>query len=156
MKLSNETLQLLKNFASINTNIVFKEGDVVSTISNAKNISRLQGLQSRPIDEKIFSYSVLDFGQYFEIENADIRIEPIEIVMDEFGCGEASLAREFAYIGDSPNDAPMFRAFELSVGVASVADYGDLLEHAPRYVTESDGGAGFAEVVAHLTRGVTR
>ena len=67
------------------------------------------------------------------------------------------LAREACvYVGDSPNDAPMFRAFELSVGVASVADYGDLLEHAPRYVTESDGGAGFAEVVAHLTRSVTK
>lgn len=38
MKFSNETLGLLKNFASINTNIIFKQGDVVSTISNAKNI----------------------------------------------------------------------------------------------------------------------
>jgi hypothetical protein len=28
---------------------------------------------------------VLDFGQYFEIENADKRIEPIEIVLNEFG-----------------------------------------------------------------------
>ena len=66
------------------------------------------------------------------------------------------LARKVCvYVGDSPNDAPMFRAFELSIGVASVADYGDLLEHVPRYVTESDGGAGFAEVVAHLTCGVT-
>lgn len=38
MKFSSETLALLKNFASINTNIVFKQGDVVSTISNLKNI----------------------------------------------------------------------------------------------------------------------
>lgn len=38
MKLSAETLSILKNFASINTNIVFKQGDTVSTISNAKNI----------------------------------------------------------------------------------------------------------------------
>lgn len=38
MKFNNETLGLLKNFASINTNIIFKQGDVVSTISNAKNI----------------------------------------------------------------------------------------------------------------------
>jgi hypothetical protein len=38
MKFSNETLGLLKNFASINTNIVFKQGDAVSTISNAKNV----------------------------------------------------------------------------------------------------------------------
>lgn len=38
MKFSGETLSLLKNFASINTNIVFKPGDNISTISNAKNI----------------------------------------------------------------------------------------------------------------------
>lgn len=38
MKFSNETLTLLKNFASINPNIIFKQGDVVSTISNLKNI----------------------------------------------------------------------------------------------------------------------
>lgn len=38
MKISGETLQLLKNFASINTNILFRPGTTVSTISNAKNI----------------------------------------------------------------------------------------------------------------------
>ena len=38
MKISGETLTILKNFASINTNIVFKPGDIVSTISSAKNI----------------------------------------------------------------------------------------------------------------------
>ena len=38
MKFSSETLSLLKNFASINQNIVFKQGDVVSTISNGKSV----------------------------------------------------------------------------------------------------------------------
>lgn len=38
MKFSSDTLSLLKNFASINTNIVFKPGDNIATISNAKNI----------------------------------------------------------------------------------------------------------------------
>jgi hypothetical protein len=38
MKFSSETISTLKNFASINTNIVFKAGDQVSTISSAKNI----------------------------------------------------------------------------------------------------------------------
>lgn len=38
MKFSSDTLSLLKNFASINTNIIFKQGDNVATISNAKNI----------------------------------------------------------------------------------------------------------------------
>lgn len=38
MKISNETLGVLKNFASINTNIMFRPGTEVRTISNAKNI----------------------------------------------------------------------------------------------------------------------
>lgn len=38
MKFSNETLSILKNFSSINTNIVFRPGSEISTISNAKNI----------------------------------------------------------------------------------------------------------------------
>lgn len=38
MKFCSETLFLLKNFAAINTNIVFKPGDGIATISNAKNI----------------------------------------------------------------------------------------------------------------------
>jgi hypothetical protein len=38
MKIGNETLQLLKNFASINTNIVFKPGNNIATISTGRNI----------------------------------------------------------------------------------------------------------------------
>lgn len=36
--LSEETLSILKNFSSINSNIVINSGNTVSTISNAKNI----------------------------------------------------------------------------------------------------------------------
>ena len=38
MKLSNETVELLKNFASINQGLVFKEGNKLRTISILKNI----------------------------------------------------------------------------------------------------------------------
>jgi hypothetical protein len=38
MKLSEETLLVLKNFASINSNIVFRSGNVLKTMSEAKNI----------------------------------------------------------------------------------------------------------------------
>lgn len=38
MKLSSETLAVLKNFASINSNIVFRGGNTVKTMSEAKNI----------------------------------------------------------------------------------------------------------------------
>lgn len=38
MKISNETLVILKNFASINSSMVFKPGDIISTISGGRNI----------------------------------------------------------------------------------------------------------------------
>ena len=38
MKLSKETLDTLKNFATINTNILVREGGTLSTISTGKNI----------------------------------------------------------------------------------------------------------------------
>ena len=37
-KISNETLEVLKNFASINSNILVKEGNVLTTISPVKNV----------------------------------------------------------------------------------------------------------------------
>ena len=38
MKLSEKTTNILKNFSNINTSILFKEGNVLRTISNMKNI----------------------------------------------------------------------------------------------------------------------
>jgi HAD superfamily hydrolase (TIGR01484 family) len=60
------------------------------------------------------------------------------------------LRREFAFAGDSPNDAPMFSYFDNSVGVANVAHFSGQLEAEPNYVTRGASGAGFAELVAFL------
>lgn len=38
MKLSKETLEILKNFASINSNILINPGDVITTVSPVKNV----------------------------------------------------------------------------------------------------------------------
>ncbi|MBN1241984.1 MAG: HAD-IIB family hydrolase [Spirochaetales bacterium] len=59
-------------------------------------------------------------------------------------------AASVLYVGDSPNDEPMFRRFPLSVGVANVRKYVDDLEHHPKYVTNASHGAGFAELVAKI------
>jgi HAD superfamily hydrolase (TIGR01484 family) len=55
-----------------------------------------------------------------------------------------------AYCGDSPNDAPMFGYFPLSIGVANVRRFQDRMEHLPSYVTEEEGGAGFAGFASRL------
>ena len=38
MELTEKTLDVLKNYASINSNIVINEGNVVKTVSEAKNV----------------------------------------------------------------------------------------------------------------------
>jgi len=52
---------------------------------------------------------------------------------------------QIAYLGDSPNDAPLFGAVPLSVGVANVAPFLADIAAPPAYITQGAGGAGFAE-----------
>ena len=54
---------------------------------------------------------------------------------------------ECIYIGDSPNDAPMFKVFPLSVGVSSVKEYTDFMSDFPSYITNNDANQGFEELV---------
>ena len=57
------------------------------------------------------------------------------------------------FIGDSPNDAPMFGFFPVSVGVANVRDFEDRLPARPAYVTRARGGDGFAEMAERVLAG---
>jgi hypothetical protein len=57
---------------------------------------------------------------------------------------------ECVFVGDSPNDAPMFAFFPHSVGVANVSEFGESLSAFPAYVTEGRSGAGFVEVADAL------
>jgi len=54
------------------------------------------------------------------------------------------------YVGDSPNDAPMFGFFPHTVGVANVLYFTDQLEYQPAWVTDKEGGDGFAELAEYL------
>jgi len=65
---------------------------------------------------------------------------------------DAERAR-FAFVGDSPNDASMFEFFPISIGVANVRRFTGRLEMAPKYVTERECGAGFAELADFLLAG---
>ncbi len=54
------------------------------------------------------------------------------------------------FVGDSPNDAPMFAFFPNACGVAGVRDHVGRLEAEPAYVTKGGGGRGFVEVAERL------
>lgn len=60
---------------------------------------------------------------------------------------------ETLFIGDSPNDQPMFARFPHSVGVANVRRFLAQLEHPPAWVTQRPGAWGFCEMVDVLLSG---
>ena len=56
------------------------------------------------------------------------------------------IEEEAIFIGDSPNDEPMFRRFALSAAVSNITKFADKLEFLPKYIAKSEGGFGFAEI----------
>jgi HAD superfamily hydrolase (TIGR01484 family) len=56
----------------------------------------------------------------------------------------------WVYIGDSSNDQLMFERFQHSVGVANIARFLPVLDHRPRYLSQHERGAGFAELAQLL------
>ena len=56
--LSKNTLDVLKNFSTINSSIVFRKGSTVRTISNAENIlAKFTGEEVFPVDFAIYDLS---------------------------------------------------------------------------------------------------
>jgi len=56
----------------------------------------------------------------------------------------------FVFVGDSPNDAPMFGFFPNSVGVANVRPFLDRIATPPCYITHGEAGNGFVELTEFL------
>ncbi|MDQ3368237.1 MAG: Cof-type HAD-IIB family hydrolase [Myxococcota bacterium] len=56
----------------------------------------------------------------------------------------------YVFVGDALNDAPMFRGFPNSVGVANIRHWWDELTHKPAYLTERAEGAGLRELITHV------
>jgi HAD superfamily hydrolase (TIGR01484 family) len=69
---------------------------------------------------------------------------------ESFGIDVDAERDRWVFVGDSPNDAPMFGFFPHAVGVANVRDFAGRMDALPRYVTASRGAAGFAELAAAL------
>jgi HAD superfamily hydrolase (TIGR01484 family) len=75
------------------------------------------------------------------------------LLREAFGIDLDAERARFIFIGDSPNDAPMFDFFPNSIGVANVRRFAGRLVAEPKYVTERESGAGFAELADFLLAG---
>lgn len=76
----------------------------------------------------------------------------LRLLEECFSMRAAYAKNAVAYVGDSPNDAPMFGYFPWSIGVANIKPLVELMEHLPAFVTEAEGGQGFAEFSALLLK----
>ena len=57
---------------------------------------------------------------------------------------------EVVFVGDSPNDEPMFARFPLSFAVANIRRYEGLIKQFPAFIATQEGGEGFAEIAERL------
>ncbi len=88
------------------------------------------------------------FGNYDKLSMAGIclkNVANLDITTDN---------DRIVFLGDSPNDSPMFAHFRNSVGVANVADF--TMETPPNWITASPSGEGFCEFVDLLLKARSR
>jgi hypothetical protein len=66
------------------------------------------------------------------------------LLQEQFGIDAEAERDRLAYVGDSPNDEPMFAFFPNSFAVANIAAFAEGLAHKPAYVlTSAAEGRGF-------------
>ena len=54
--------------------------------------------------------------------------------------------KEVVFVGDSPNDEPMFESFPLACAVANIQRYGKYITNFPAFTASKECGDGFAEI----------
>jgi hypothetical protein len=104
-----------------------------------KSIFESHGAQARISSIHVNAW----FGQYNKLSMSSL------FLRDRLGLDidDPAQNRTAVFCGDSPNDEPMFAAFENSIGVANVTEYLADMTSLPRYVTNAHSAAGFVEAV---------
>jgi len=91
MKLTNETINVLKNFSTINQNLVIKEGSSISTMSAMKNI-----IAKATVEEKFEKeFAIYDLNEFLSalslFTNPNLDFNDDYVVMTEDGSNGKSL-----------------------------------------------------------------
>jgi 3-deoxy-D-manno-octulosonate 8-phosphate phosphatase KdsC-like HAD superfamily phosphatase len=84
------------------------------------------------------------FGEYDKLSMTERCLKEI------FGIDIHTQNDTIMFVGDSPNDAPMFAFFDHSVGVANVKDFE--LATPPTWITKGRDASGFKELADTLLK----
>ena len=116
---------------------------------SAKEVDKIVGcFEKAGAHAKVSSIHVNGwFGNYDKLTMTKLLFE--EVYQENLD----DIKSDVIFVGDSPNDAPMFAYFPNSVGVANVLQFEDRLTSKPAWVTRMKGGYGFSEMVGGLLEG---
>jgi hypothetical protein len=136
--------QLARDSAGRETDIAVDHSEFThlpqDAIDRVVEIMRTAGMQATVSSIHINGW----YGTHDKLEGARW------IVRELFGRKLDDEIDHWVYVGDSTNDVLMFEHFPLSVGVANIRRFETQLSHAPRWITPSERGAGFAEAAAAI------
>lgn len=89
---------------------------------------------------------------HITLEGDDKASGTVRALRQHVGVDVTSALRQYAFVGDSGNDAACFQAFGLTLAVANVRPYLARFSRGPRFVSGAEKGAGFVEIVEALLR----
>ena len=121
----------------------FAEEDPVLPLSAAQRVKAIA--EEEGAIAKVSSIHVnVWMGNYDKLSMAE------NFLSKHYGWQSGAGDRQVLFVGDSPNDEPMFARFPLACAVANVRRYETLIEHLPAYVASKECGEGFAEIAGHI------
>jgi HAD superfamily hydrolase (TIGR01484 family) len=112
----------------------------LETALRVKDICEAEGARAKVSSIHVNAW----FGDYDKLSMSELFLSSI------LGWDPIVSPRAAIFFGDSPNDEPMFRRFELSCGVANVRRFESMMKYPPVYVTEAAFGKGFAEACSFI------
>jgi HAD superfamily hydrolase (TIGR01484 family) len=138
------SIEVSKDGAGRETDLAFDYNEFANvspqTVQQVVDLLKAQGMETSVSSIHIHGC----FGHFDKWSGAEW------IVRELFQRELANELDKWVFVGDSGNDQAMFQHFTHSVGVANIRRFEAQLTHLPRYITPSERGAGFAEVVKCL------
>ncbi|MBT3306429.1 MAG: HAD-IIB family hydrolase [Alphaproteobacteria bacterium] len=138
--------------AAVASDQLYREADLaidfcedVDPLDDAQIDQIVAMMEARGMTAKISSIHVNGwFGEYEKLSMTKLMMSEV------FNVDLDAEKENFVFVGDSPNDQPMFAFFPHAIGVANLADIETRLASKPTYITTAAAGAGFVEVAAAL------
>ncbi len=150
-KILKEVLQIDKRlriakdqpFRLFDMAVDFAEEAPILPLDMAVRVAELA--RSRGARAKVSSIHVnIWMGNYDKLSMAK------SFLREQFGWDPEAGQEEVIFVGDSPNDEPLFAAFPLSCAVANIRNYTHLIKNMPAFVASRDCGDGFAEIAERI------